>query len=212
MPELNALAIEAKHNEDAFQTLLKQMEPLCRAVSIRYESWLADREEILQWSRIEVWNAVKKFQTGKKSFYSFCKLTLVNHIKSKMYRLYGKGNLFNRTALRLDAPVRFGEAMEDEDTYIDGIIRKSVPTPYEIVLQKKYRQDLYSVLHKEKLTPLEYNCMVLFYFKEYSHKDIQRILKLKNRKTVDNALARVRNKLSRNKELYEIFKTIKTAI
>lgn len=210
--ELNSLAIQAKRDGETFQIVLKKMEPVCRMVAIRYESWMADREEIMQWARIEVWNAVKTFQEGKMNFYSFCKLTVVNHIKKRVYRLYGNGNQFNRTAVRLDAPMQHLEEYKEADSYVEWITDKSGPTPQEIFFHRLFRQDLYDALHSRNLTPLEYNCMILFYFEDYSHKDIQNILKLNSRKAVDNALVRVRNKLSKNRQLYEIFQMLKAAI
>ncbi len=207
-PDLNTLAVEAKTSEYSFQEVLKRVEPMCRRIANRYASWMADRDEVFQWARIEVWNAVKSFETGKMSFFSYCKLTVENHIKSRLRRLYGQANVPNRTAMRLDGPTINEDGMVSDTSYIEGVLDKPSKSTYQILLRKDSLQSIRSILKNENLTPLEYNCLVLFYFEERSHMEIQEILELPSRKAVDNALTRVRRKLAKNEQLHEMFETL----
>jgi len=206
--DLNDLAVKAKTCEYAFQETLKRVEPMCRRIANRYASWMADRDEVFQWARIEVWNAVKSFETGKMSFFSYCKLTVENHIKSRLRRLYGQANVPNRTAMRLDGPSVNEEGIVSDTSYIEGVIDKPSKSTYQILLRKDSLQNIRNILKNENLTPLEYNCLVLFYFEERSHMEIQDLLGLPSRKAVDNALTRVRRKLARNEHLLEIFEVL----
>ncbi|WP_018131774.1 sigma-70 family RNA polymerase sigma factor [Effusibacillus pohliae] len=206
--DLNALALKAKTCEDAFQETLKRVEPMCRRIAYRYACWMADRDEIFQWARIEVWNAVKSFEPGKMSFFSYCKLTVENHIKSRLRRLYGQANVPNRTAMRLDGPTVNEDGVACDTSYLEGVIENPGKSTYQILLRKDSLQNIRTILKNENLTPLEYNCLVLFYFEECSHLEIQNILELPSRKAVDNALTRVRRKLAKNQQLQEIFEVL----
>ena len=67
-------------------------------------------------------------------------------------------------------------------------------TPLNIMLLKEEHKELLSKL-KEELTPLEFKVFLLK-IEGYSYKDMASILK-KEPKNIDNALSRIKNKMSR---------------
>jgi RNA polymerase sporulation-specific sigma factor len=202
MEDLNALAIKAKTCEESFQLLLQKMKPTCVKAAYRYRTWMADYDEIFQLAQIEVWNAVKTFEAGKMPFELYCQMTVMNHIKSKVYRLYGKANFVNRTAYRLEM------LMEDEETTFGELIPKCSPSIEQIVCKDESIRYFHKLLHSIKLTNLEFHCLVLFYFQDHSYSQIQQTLALNSRKPVDNALVRIKRKLGKNKQLKETYHSI----
>ncbi|MFC4767217.1 RNA polymerase sigma factor [Effusibacillus consociatus] len=206
--DLELLALEAKECDQAFTRLLNHLEPMCRQVASRYTTWMGGFDEVLQWTRIEVWNAVKTFEIGKTSFYFFCRMTMVNHIKSRLKRLYGKANSINRTAIRIDHPLEDETGPYGNTLIVEDMLAAPVLSTEKIVEKKQLIQRFYRILPTVDLTPLEYNCMVLYYFQECSYKEIQEILNLKSKKTVDNSLLRVKRKLARNYNLRLLYEDI----
>lgn len=200
MEDLNELAVRAKTDDQAFTELVQRLRGLINSAGSRY--FTGDREEVKQWARIEIWNAVKLFQPDKgKSFFGFCRMTVFNHIASRLRRIYGKANEPNRLAARLDEPVTNGQGGEGDAAYLEAEIKNKDPLIPDYLVRKENLDNIHRIIQNAAFTPLEYNCMVLFYFEECSHKEIQKRLNLPSRKSVDNSLARVRRKLAASDEL-----------
>ncbi len=198
--DLDNLAIEAKASSTAFEDLLVQVEPLLEPIINKYNAyWNVEREELLQWMRIEVWNAVKLFRPGMMPFLYFCRMTVTNHIKKRLYRLfYGKASGLNRQAVRIDQWV-------EQYTEVPFLESPSV----EVQVFRSLSLDaIKQCLGELKLTDLEAHCMRRFYIDEYTYAEIKEELNLSSRKPIDNALARVRKKVRENNTLRALYEEL----
>lgn len=201
--ELDALAVQAKTDEQAFEILLKRVEPLCRKVAFRFKRLEID--EVMQWARVEVWNAVKAFEPGGMGFFGFCGMTVTNHVISRSRRVYGAKNLINITAARYDAPME-GKDGEGDERWT--ALPDSKTDVEDSLIRQETMQNIQKIIEEANFTQFERDCMRLFYFEERSHKEIAQRLNLNQKKAVDNALTRVRRKLSKNEQLLEEFITL----
>lgn len=197
---LEHLAIEAKTSFAAFADLLTKVEPLLEHIVNKYDArWNIERDELLQWMRIEVWNAVKLFQPGRMPFLYLCRVTVANHIKKRLYRLhYGKRSAFNRSAIHIDYWA---------EKRIEGPSCKS-KSPEEHLFRSGCLMAIHNCLNELNLTDLEARCMWLFYLEEYTYGEIKDELNLPSKKPIDNALGRVRKKLRENATLQSLYRDL----
>ena len=213
--ELNDLAVRAKTSEEEFGLLLVKLRPtLNRFVDRYFRDWhtYVEHEEIQQWAYIELWNAVRTYEPNGMPFSSSWKWVVTKHIKGRLRRLiYGRSKEHNRTAIRFD----FADGDENgEDRSTRYGVRVRVPTAQSaesIFLhtdaQKKLHDQLIETM--STLTDLEKCCTKMVYFEEQSYADAQELLGLHSRKSVDNALARVKKKISRNNELRSMYQELR---
>lgn len=207
--EMSELAIEAKNNGEAFEKILGYVDPMCRRVAWQYSSlsWMLDRDDVYQWALIEVWNSVRTFEANhNRSFLSYCKMTVINHIRSRIRRVYGKNNLVNLYAARLDMPLQMDDGDVVEFSRFEYDVEKKPTGVEQQVVLNDFTEGIWQLINNQQnLTKLEYNCLILYYVEQYSHEEIQYTLQLVSRKSVDNALARVRKKLAKNSQLQAMY-------
>lgn len=203
---LDDLAIHAKTSDQAFRALVDELRSFINAIAKKYSvSWGVDLDEVRQWVRLEIWSAVKSFEPNGIPFLKFCGMTVVNHIKTRVYRsAYGRKSRFNSQCVRMD----FKDVQEDETgRYWVFQLPRSASTETK-ALRKESLQNLDRYLNDESFSLLERRCMQLYYFQDYSYADIQNMLQLKTTKPIDNALNRVKKKIAKNERLYEVYRDL----
>ncbi|WP_274361741.1 sigma-70 family RNA polymerase sigma factor [Paenibacillus thermotolerans] len=200
MSDLDTLALEAKCDSRAFERLLQEMDGYCRKMAYYYSS-VMEYDDLLQMARIEVWKAVLSYQPGKMPFVSYCKWTVLNHMKGYLHRQFGPKHMLSRAALRLQAQIG------GEDS---PMLESLIPSPSDVprTLEKKELHMQLRRLLTRSLSDMEYRCLVYFYYEGYRYTDIQDKLKLASGKSVGNALKRLKMKLGKNKELFEILTSL----
>ncbi|GMA50696.1 hypothetical protein GCM10025857_20530 [Alicyclobacillus contaminans] len=210
---LNRLAVEAKHSDDAFCSLLDELRPSLNYYVASYaRQWNVEKDEVEQWAFIETWNAVRAYDPNGMSFFTFWKWVVTNHIKTRLRRLkYGKRKEPDLKAARFD----FSDGCDSEhETWSRYQVRIALPET-ESAEDTFLKEHLFQTLHKQladamsSLSELEIWCTKLFYFEGYSYLETQQALQLHSRKPVDNALARVKKKLGKNQALSQLYTELK---
>lgn len=198
MNDLNELALRSKASAQAFDDLLRRMDGFCRVAARRFYP-LMEFDDLLQLARIEVWNAVQTYREEKMSFGRYCRLSVLRHLQSRIHRHYGPKQSFYRNALRLHAPIQ----EEGTSSTYESIVPDANADVSRIVEGRETAHRLHELL-ASRLSKLEYDCLLLFYFGGYKYAEIESILQARNIKNIENALVRSKKKLRRDRELLEL--------
>ena len=138
--------------------------------------------------------AIEDYQESKGPFIKFAKLCIRRHIITELKASKKKRNKSLNDALSLN------ESYEDDEngpcTLLDTIPDKPEKEHFENKQSIERGRDLYKKL-SSKLTALEYKVLI-FYLKNYNYSEIVNIISKEdpdiNKKVVDNALCRIKNK------------------
>lgn len=197
-------AMSAKTNEQDLQYIIKTMESeLDWLVNKFIKQWPVERDEVKQWLRIEIWHAVKKFEPNKLAFPAYCRFVAANHIKARIRRyMYSKKSYANRTAVRLDSD-------EDEGTF-EWVLEELPKTgsAENGFLRSTALSAVQQYLMNGDFTKLERDCLKLFYIYGYTYDEIQRILRLRSKKSIDNALRRGKKKIKCKPEMFHTYQEL----
>ncbi|WP_198852025.1 sigma-70 family RNA polymerase sigma factor [Alicyclobacillus sp. SO9] len=197
-------AISAKTNDQDLQYVIKTMESeLDWLVNKFIRQWPVERDEIKQWLRIEIWHAVKKFEPNKLSFPAYCRFVASNHIKARIRRyMYSKKSYANRTAIRLDT--------EEEEGTFEWVLTElpKAGSAESGFLRRTALSSVQQYLMNGDFTTLERDCLKLFYIHGYTYEEIQKILKLQSKKSIDNALRRGKKKIKCKPEMYNTYQEL----
>ena len=148
-----------------------------------------DRDDIVQEGMIGLYNAILDFKDGKTSFKSFCTLCISRRIISLLKSSERRKNIPLNTALSLDSSINDDSGMQ----FIQMLEDNKTKNPEAIIIGRE------NLLHYEKetkklLSPFELEVWS-YHMSGMSYKDIAVTLS-KNTKSIDNAIQRIRKKLS----------------
>ena len=171
-------------DNDALDYMINKYHPLVVNLSRKYFLIGGTDEDLIQEGDIGLFKAIISYdETKKVSFYNFCKLCIERNLQTAITKA---NNNKNRTL----------NNFESLDEYNDNpylLIEDSSSNPEEKLISQEIFQELKNRI-KEKFSTLEKQ--VLYHFvKGESYAEIAENLQVST-KSVDNALKRIRKKLS----------------
>lgn len=150
-----------------------------------------DTEDLIQEGMLGLYKAIKHYSTDKNaSFSTFASLCIKRQIQSAIKKAGSKKNLTLSSAIPLSEASEFNE--DDEAT--NGLVLPSnQPQPDDMVISEENLHEIKKDI-EEKLSTLEYKILSL-YLAGQNYETIAEKLNI-NKKSVDNALTRIKSKLA----------------
>ena len=178
-----------KGNEDALEALMKKYKELVNKMSRCYFLVGGDIEDIIQEGTIGLYKAIIHFSPQKNaSFKTFAATCIKHQIQSAVKIASNEKNKVLSTAISI------AEQVHEEDEEENEIVLPSeIPTPDDMILEREDMEELKKVI-KDTLSPLEYKILTL-YLKGYKYNEIAEMAGI-SKKSIDNGLSRIKNKLS----------------
>ena len=190
--------IELAQNGDgnAVNTLLIKYKSLASKIARSYFLTGGDIEDIIQEGMIGLYKAIMHFNASKNaSFTTFASICIKNQIQSAIKVASSDKNKALSSAL----PIAEQVDDDDEDGEVEIIIPSLLPSPDDKVISKEHLKEIATII-KKTLSDMEYKVLYL-YFKGYNYNEISKASGL-NKKSIDNALTRIKSKLAFLKDEY----------
>lgn len=184
------LALKAQSgDESSVNELLTKYKPLVSKLSRSYFLTDGDSEDILQEGMIGLYKAIRHYDKNKNaSFKTFASTCIKHQLQSAIKIASAEKHKVLSTALSINDP-----SQDDEDGELEIYIPSSLPSPDDKLLERERMSEIKQKI-KEILSSLELEVLSL-YLKGYNYNEISSISKL-SKKSIDNALTRIKNKLS----------------
>lgn len=184
------LAGLAQNNDEmAVNTLLKKYKSLVNQIARSYFLTGGDMEDIVQEGMIGLYKAIMHFKNTKSaSFKTFASTCIKNQVQSAVRVASSEKNKVLSSAIPI-----IDQLNSDEEDEKEIIFPSDLPSPDEKLIEKESLKEIMTKI-KETLSSLELKVLTL-YLKGYSYNEIAKISNL-NKKSIDNALTRIKNKLS----------------
>lgn len=186
------LAVLAQMGDNrASEILLKKFKHLVKNICKRYYMAGATDDDIIQEGMIGLYKAIINFNPEKNDcFQAFASMCIKRRVLSKMNSANCKSNLPLNTSISLNKPIKedgstLGELLEDDKL-----------DPESMVIISERRQSTRKRI-SSMLSPLEKRILIE-YLKDKSYDEIAKKLQI-TPKSVDNAIQRIKNKISRLK-------------
>lgn len=174
---------------EAVNTLLTKYKSLVNKISRSYFLVGGDMEDIVQEGMIGLYKAIINFSPDKHaSFKTFASTCIKHQIQNAVKVASSEKNMILSTAMPIAEQVK----QEDEEE-LEILIPSSLPAPDFKVIENERIKELWDSI-KNALSTLEYKILSL-YLRGYSYGEIASSLEI-NKKSVDNALSRIKSKLS----------------
>ncbi len=182
-------------DHQAMTDLLTKYKHLVKNVSRKYFLIGGDQEDLMQEGMIGLYDAILSYDPEKndhfeKYAYLLIERNILNAIK--------KDKAFKNSPLNDGARINHQAEIEKEEGKYSFALEEKTPEEY---LLEKERGKLFEKVLQESLSPLEKN-IVEEYLQGKSYQQIADALAITT-KSVDNALSRIKAKLSTIKELKE---------
>ena len=184
----NNIIIKAKNgDEKSLDYIIKTYKPLVSSLSRKYFLIGGTIEDVIQEANIGLFKAITSYDETKNiSFYNFCKLCIERNLQTAISKANNDKNKI------LNNCESFDNNSENDENF-EFSLQDHKPSPEDLVISNEILQELKENI-KQKLTIFEKQ--VLYHFiKGKSYSEIAEILQVTN-KSVDNALNRLRKKLS----------------
>ena len=184
------LALKAQSgDESSVNELLTKYKPLVSKLSRSYFLTDGDSEDILQEGMIGLYKAIRHYDKNKNaSFKTFASTCIKHQLQSAIKIASAEKHKGLSTSLSINDP-----SQDDEDGELEIYIPSSLPSPDDKLLERERMSEIKQKI-KEVLSSLELEVLSL-YLKGYNYNEISSISKL-SKKSIDNALTRIKNKLS----------------
>jgi RNA polymerase sporulation-specific sigma factor len=190
-PDAEVVELAQHGHEDASEHLLYKYRNLVRSKVKSYFLVGAEREDLLQVGMIGLWQAIVDFKPEKAtSFPAFAKVCIHRHIITAIKAATRQKQIPLNTSLSLEVP------SEDEGTdwnMSDILHTDEACDPEELVLRREDSKLLHEILHR-LLSDFEWRVLAGYQLGK-SYREIANELRCKT-KSVDNALARIKRKVS----------------
>ena len=149
-----------------------------------------DTEDLIQEGMIGLYKAIKYYSEDKNaSFSTFANLCIKRQIQTAVKMATSHKNKILSSAI----PIAEEETNEDDDEHLGLVIPSTAPNPDDtLISQETIHEIKYKI--KEKLSNMELK-ILSEYLAGKSYTEISQKLNL-NKKSVDNALSRIKSKLS----------------
>lgn len=186
--ELACLA--QKGEEKAVNTLLVKYKSLVNQIARSYFLTGGDMEDIVQEGMIGLYKAIMHFSQGKNaSFRTFASTCIKHQLQSAIRLASSEKNKVLSSAL----PIVDQLNSDDEEDKQEIVFPSDLPSPDDKVLEKERLSEVVGKI-KSTLSPLEFKVLSL-YLKGYSYNEISTLSDI-SKKSIDNALSRIKSKLS----------------
>lgn len=177
-------------DEEAIEKLLSSYKPLVNKIARSYFLTGGDIEDLVQEGMIGLYKAIKTFKKEKTaSFLTYAGTCIKNQIQTAVRIASSEKNMILSTAVPIDSKTNF----DDEEEEIEIVLPSPLPKPDEKVENKENFAQITKKIVKA-LSPLELKILI-FYLKGFSYSEIAQQNNI-SKKSVDNALSRIKNKLS----------------
>ena len=177
-------------DEEAIEKLLSNYKPLVNKIARSYFLTGGDIEDLVQEGMIGLYKAIKTFKKEKTaSFLTYAGTCIKNQIQTAVRIASSEKNMILSTAVPIDSKTNF----DDEEEEIEIVLPSPLPKPDEKVENKENFAQITKKIVKA-LSPLELKILI-FYLKGFSYSEIAQQNNI-SKKSVDNALSRIKNKLS----------------
>lgn len=196
------IALIHRDNSDAMDYMLTKYKNLVKNKAKALFLIGGDKEDLIQEGMIGLYKAIRDYNAEKDStFYSFADLCISRQMYSAIKASNRKKNIPLNTYVSLYTPTNSENTdFEDKETLADVVIQNKISNPEELVIDKESTSMLEYELVRH-LSQFEKSVLDL-YLHDYSYLQIADKLQ-KEPKSIDNALQRIRLKLSTVlKELY----------
>lgn len=191
--EQDILLIRLYHEGDssAVEQLLEKYKPLVRKKARTLYLIGGDNDDLIQEGMIALYKAIRNFsQKRERSFYSYAEVCIEN----ALYNVIKGANRLKNSPLNsyisLYAPL---SSEGDNKTLADTLLANELINPEDIVIDQENVTDIQSTI-KKKLSPFERQVVEL-YIEGNNYQQIAEQLG-KTAKSIDNALQRIKKKLS----------------
>ena len=177
-------------DENAIEKLLSIYKPLVNKIARSYFLTGGDIEDLVQEGMIGLYKAIKTFKKGKTaSFMTYAGTCIKNQIQSAVRVASSEKNMVLSTAL----PIERNDSFDDEEEEIEIVLPSPLPKPDEKVENKENFETITKQIVKS-LSQLELKILIS-YLKGYNYSEIAQQNNI-SKKSVDNALSRIKTKLS----------------
>lgn len=185
------LVYKAQQGDDiSVNTLLSKYKSLVNKLARSYFLIGGDMEDIIQEGMIGLYKAIKHFTLNKNaSFKTFASTCIKHQIQNAIKIASSEKNKVLSTAIPIFEQTDF----DDEDDIKEIFLPSDLPTPDDKLIEKEQLEEIKNKII-DKLSNLEFKVLTL-YLQGYSYNEIAKLGKL-NKKSIDNALSRIKNKLS----------------
>ena len=176
-------------DENSIEKLLTEYKPLVNKIARSYFLTGGDMEDLVQEGMIGLFKAIKNFQDDKNtSFKTFATTCIKNQIQTAVRVASSEKNMVLSTAL----PIEQQDPFNEDDDEIEIVLPSPLPKPDEKIenqeMFKNTAKKIISVLSKLELK------ILISYLKGYNYSEIASQNQI-SKKSVDNALSRIKNKL-----------------
>lgn len=177
-------------DENAIEKLLSSYKPLVNKIARSYFLTGGDIEDLVQEGMIGLYKAIKTFKKGKTaSFMTYAGTCIKNQIQSAVRVASSEKNMVLSTAL----PIERNDSFDDEEEEIEIVLPSPLPKPDEKIENKENFETITKQIVKS-LSQLELKILIS-YLKGYNYSEIAQQNNI-SKKSVDNALSRIKTKLS----------------
>lgn len=167
-------------DSDAFSLLVQRCTPMIRYQAARFHHRHLEAEDLVQEGILGLLSAVQTYRDNKQaSFRTYASVCIRRRMISAVRRA------------GID-PAEIDSLDEGGET--EPVAQEETSDPVHMLVKREDTQQLYSRL-RQLLTPMEYQ-VLMYHLGAYSYEEIAHVLNIEE-KAVDNALQRVRRKLSR---------------
>lgn len=194
------LAFKARQgDENAVNTLLTKYKSLVNQIARSYFLTGGDIEDIVQEGMIGLYKAIMHYKGDKSaSFKTFASTCIKHQIQSAVRVASSEKNKVLSSAL----PIIEQLNSEDDEDSSEIVFPSALPSPDDRVIEKERVAEIIDKI-KKTLSSMEFKVLSL-YLKGYNYDEISKIGNL-SKKSIDNALTRIKNKLAflKNDYLYD---------
>lgn len=176
-------ALVRESSEEAFSLLVSRCTGMIQHLAASFRQSGVDGEDLAQEGLLGLLSAARTFRAdGGATFRTYASVCVRHRLISAV----------QRTAQKVEPLPLEWEDTEKGERY--DVHDTAEVDPAQLVVQREEARRLYSRL-RERLTPLEYKVLML-YLGAYTYEEIARRLDIRA-KAVDNALQRIRRKLTK---------------
>lgn len=186
------LALNAKAGDEiAMNELLIKYKSIVNKIARSYFLVGGDMEDIIQEGTIGLYKAILGFNPNRStSFKTFAVVCIKHQIQTAIKIASSEKNKILSSALPIWEQ---SDGEEDYESRLEIIIPSDLPSPDDSLIANENIQELKAKI-KKSLSPLEVKVLNL-YLKGYSYKEISDLGEI-SKKSIDNALTRIKNKLT----------------
>ena len=191
----NEIITKAKEGHGAFlDALLEKYKPLAKSKAREYFISTGDPDDLIQEGMIGLYKAVLSFnQALGKQFSSFAALCIERQIQSAVKASLRQKHILLNTSLSLDWPIESQDS-EGGQTFQEKLVDNNAHDPETVLLGQETAKMIGDAI-QELLSKLELVTLKL-YMEGRTMSEISEVLGI-SKKSVDNALQRVKKKLGR---------------